>query len=884
MSPGRQILRGLRALFHRSAADRDIDDEVQQYLDEATAAHIARGLPEADARRAARIELGGVASVTEQVRSYGWENLVRSALTDLRYAVRRLRAEPGFTAVTIVTLALGIGGTTAIFSAVNPVLFEPLPYPNPGRIATIWELADDGSQIGGTFGMYRGLSERSHSFESLAVLKPWRPTLTGRDQAERLEGQRVSAAYFHVFGVTPAIGRDFDASDDRRAGPNVVILSDGLWRRRFGADLAILGREITLNDTGYIVIGIMPHGFENVLEPSAEIWGAMQYDMSEGRAWGHHLHTVGRLRPGVTPGAATREISTLARAIVEEQRPETYGKNPRFGAKSLRDDITSGVKGALLAILAGVCLVLVIASVNVTNLLLARGVHRRAEFALRAALGAGKGRLVRQLLTECLLLAALGGAAGIFVAMLGLRMLVALSPPGLPRVDAIAFDSTVFIFALAITTAIGLAVGLIPALHAAGSDPHAALQHGSQRSTGGHARTRRALVVAEVALALVLLVSSGLLLRSLRLLFAVPVGFDASGLLTMQIQTSGRRFAEPETRFRFFEQALEAVRRVPGVTSAGLTSQLPLSGEDDEYGVRFDRNQEGTGPDRPRGDRFSTFRYAVSPGYIEAAGIPLRRGRTLDERDRGDAPPVALINESFAKRRFPGRDPIGRRLQIGPNTSPFYEVVGVVGDVRQLSLALSPPDAVYTTSRQWQFADAAMSLVVRVRGSAASLAPAIREAVQSVDKDQPVVRVATMADLVAASAAQRRFALILFQAFALAALVLAAAGIYGVMTGDVAERTREIGVRAALGATSRNILGLVLGQGLSLTGVGMAIGLAGAAVATKGIGAMLFNVSPLDPITYVAVIGLLAAVSVVACGVPAWRASRVDPASTLRAE
>lgn len=875
----RQFARGLRALTRRSATDQDLADEARDYFEQATAAHIARGLPPDEARRAVRVELGSMASVGEQVRTSGWENAVETALSDLRYAARRLRNAPGFTTITLFTLALGIGGTTAIFSAVNPILFRSLPYPHAGRIAAIVEVGSDGSRNAGTFGMYHGLVERSRSFEVIAVLKRWQPTLTGEDRPERFEGQRVSASYFQVLGVPPFLGRDFQPSDDRVNAPNVAVLSDALWRRRFGGDHAIIGRQIALDGDSYLVVGVMPKSFENVLAPSAELWAPLQYDMSQGRAWGHHLLTVGRLRSGISVAQATPEVNALGRAVLTELRPETYDPNTQFVATSLQDEVTRSVKPALLVILGAVALVLVIACVNMTNLLLARGVLRRGEFALRAAIGAGQGRLIRQLLTESLLLAAIGGVVGMAVATLGVRALVALSPPELPRVDAIRLDGTVFAFGLGITTLIGLAFGLIPAMQAARSDPNLELQRGARRTAGAHRRTRGALVVTEVALALVLLVGSGLLLRSLERLFAVSVGFDSSRLLTMQVQTSGQRFMLDSSRYQFFAQALEAVRQVPGVTAAALTTQTPLSGDRDEYGALFD----ATATQRSQG--YSAFRYAVSPGYVEMMGIPLRRGRLLDEHDKAGTPRVALVSESLAKIRFPGGDVIGQHVRVGgPVDAPHYTIVGVVGDVKQMSLALSQSEAVYTTIPQWHWTDNVMSLVVRARGDAAALAPAIRQAVWSVDKDQPVVRVATMDELLAASAAQRRFALILFEAFALAALVLAAAGIYGVMAGSVAERSPEIGVRSALGASRRDILALVVGQGMKLTGIGITIGVAVAMAATQAIVTMLFNVSRLDVVTYLSVIGLLAAVAAMACGVPAWRAARVDPASTLRSE
>jgi putative ABC transport system permease protein len=787
--------------------------------------------------------------------------------------------------ITVLTLALGIGATTAIFSAVNPILFESLPYPAAGRIMMISEFAPESSRSRVAFHTYRELAERSRSFETITVTKIWQPTLVTAREPERFDGQFVSAGYFRVLGVPPFLGRDFEPSDDRFHGPHVVILSDTLWRRRFGGDAAIIGRQITLDDNSYTVIGVMPSTFENVLVPSAELWTPLQYDAgnisdTQTREWGNHLRMAGRLQPGASIDQASRELKTIARDPVPEfPRPPWASHEQGFLVNSLQDDVTRGVKPALLAVLGAVLLVLVVACVNVTNLLLARGERRRGEFALRAALGAGRTRLIRQLLTESVLLAAMGGVAGMAVAQLGVRALVALSPAELPRVGAISVDGPVFAFGLGMSTLIGLVVGLIPALRASHSEPQSGLQESSRRTSGGHRRTRSALVVVEVALALVLLVSSGLLLRSLERLFAVAPGFDAAHLLTMQVQTYGRRYDDDATCNRFFAQALEAVRNVPGVSAAAFTSQLPLSGDADIYGVEFE-NASNTKDVEP------AFRYGVAPGYFETMGIPLRRGRLFNAQDAAGRPvrPV-LVNESLAKRRYPGQDPIGQRIRFGgsPNR-PWDIIVGVVGDVKQTSLAVSQSDAVYVTTAQWLWADGTQWLVVRTRGDAAALAPAVRQAIWSVDKDQPVVRVATMEGLLAASAAERRFALTLFETFALAALVLAAAGIYGVLSGGVAERTHEIGVRAALGASRGSILAMVVRQGMTLTGLGIAIGLAGAVVASQAIAALLFGISRLDALTYLGVTVLLLGVSAVACWVPARRAAQVDPMVALRYE
>jgi len=813
---------------------------------------------------------------------------MNTVVQDLRYGLRMLAKNAGFTAIAVITLALGIGASTAIFSTVNPILFEPLPYPYAGRIMMIWDIYQ-GSRSDVTFHTYRELAHRSRSFDAIAVLEPWQPTMTGPAEPERLDGQSVSADYFRVLGVAPALGRDFQASDDQFHGPKLAMLSDGLWRRRFLGDRAIVGRQITLDGDLYTVVGVMPRLFENVLAPSTEIWSPMQYDTEhittvDTTEWGHHLRMAGRLRPRVSRDQAKRDLDAIAHTPVPEfPRARWASLKQGFIVDSLQDDVTRGVKPALLAVLGAVMLVLTIACVNVTNLLLGRGVQRRGEFAMRGALGAGRMRMIRQLLTESLLLAGLGGALAMEVADFGVRALAALSPPGLPRVGAIAVNGAVFAFALGITTLVGLAVGLIPALNASRGDLAAGLQLSSQRITRGHQSTRRMLVVAEVALALVLLVSAGLLLRSLERLLTVDPGFDPSHLLTMQVQTSGHQFDElpaaagvgTGARHRFFVQALEAVRRVPGVRAAAFTSLLPLS-DDTQFGVYGTLFEDGGG--------YDVFRYAVSPGYIETMGIPLRRGRLLDEHDVAGTPQALVISESLAKHEFHGQDPIGRRVHIGPTDRPWYTVVGVVGDVRQTSLAESDLDAVYITPGQSWFADEAMSLVVRARGDAATLAPAIRTAVWSVDKDQPIVRVALMDNLVAASAAERRFALILFEVFGVVALVLAAAGIYGVLSANVSERTHEIGIRSALGASCRSILVAVVRQGMTLTAFGVVIGLIGAMAATRALITLLFGVSHLDPITYLGVLALLLGVALLASYVPARRATKIDPMVALRYE
>lgn len=802
---------------------------------------------------------------------------------DLRFGLRMLARNPGFTAVAVLTLALGIGADSAIFSAVNPILVESLPYPQPGRIMMIWDIFD-GARSEVTFHTYREIAERNRSFGELAIFEGWQTTMTGPAEPERIDGLSVSAEYFRVLGVRPALGRDFEPSDNAYHGPKVTILSYGLWQRRFGGDRAIIGRQIVLDGDAYTVIGVMPRAFENVLASVAEIWSPEQYDpahiadVNTGE-WGHHLRMLGRLRPGVSKEEAKSDLDRIAQTPAAEfPRPQWASLKVGFIVDSLQDDIARNVKPALLAVLGAVMLVLMIACVNVTNLLLARGAQRRGEFALRAALGAGRARMIRQLLTESVLLAAFGGTFGLLAAQFGVQALVALSPPDLPRLAAIAIDRNVFLFALAVTTLIGLIVGLVPALQSSRSNLNAVVNEGSRRTTGSHASTRRALVVTEVALALVLLVSAGLLLHSLMRLFAVDRGFKAEDLLTMQIQTSGHQFDDDAARHRFFAQVLDNVRHVPGVQSAALTSLLPLSDDTPfgTYGIDFEKDQKSGG----------VYRYVVTPGYFQTMRIPLRRGRYIDERDVAGAPQSVVLSESLAKQEFGNQNPVGQRVHIGGFRPkwPWYTIVGVVGDVKQASLAASDPDALYIAPEQSWFADEAMSIVVRGRGASAALVRPVQQAIWSVNKDQGIARIATMDRLLAATAAERKFVLALFATFGLVALALAAVGIYGVLSGGVTERTREIGIRLALGAPRGNILSLVLRQGMMLTALGLVLGLCGAAAASKAIGSLLFGISRLDLITYFAMIVLLSAVSAVACWVPARRAMRVDPMVALRYE
>jgi putative ABC transport system permease protein len=882
----RALLLRMAGLWSNGRREQEFAAEIESHLQMQIDDNLRAGMTAEEARREAVLKLGGVEQTKQAYRERSTVPPLESVLHDVRYSLRQWKKNPGFAVTAAAVLALGIGASTAIFSAVNPILFRPLPYPEARRIMMVWESRREGSPLDAAFGTFQGLSERTRSFESLAVMKPWQPAMIGNREPERLEGQQVSSRYFRTLGVAPALGRDFTVADDQYHGPKVIILSDSLWRRAFAAEPAIVGRQITLDDNSYTVIGVMPRAFENVLSATAQIWAPLQYDPAlpvDGREWGHHLQMIGRLRAGVSREQAQNESTTIF-----QQLGQTYAQGydnsggPSRGALvyGLQDDLTRDVRPVLLAILGGVVLVLVIACVNVVNLMLARGAQRRAEFAMRSALGASRRRLLQQLLTESMMLAFVGGALGIVLANVGVQILLALSPPDLPRLHAIRVDGMVLAFAVGITTLVGIIVGLVPALQASHNDPQSGLQSVSRTSTRHQQRTRRVLVIAEVAIALVLLVSAGLLLRSIRKLFAIPPGFDPSHLLTLQVQEYGRAADSDAASARFFEQALQAVRDVPGVESAAFTSQLPLSGEDEGNSLQFESY--------PSEKAIGAFRYEVSPSYFETMHIPLVYGRALSEHDDAKGPGAVLISETLAKRLFPKSDAIGQRVHMGPDLgradAPWHTVVGVVGDVKQWSLALNEGEAFYVTPTQWAWVDSTQSLIVRSHGDPATLAPAIRSAVWSVNKDEVIVRMATMDDLVAKSEAQRHFALVLFEAFALAGLLLAATGIYGVLSGSVTERTREIGVRAALGASPDDILKLVLRQGLKLASIGAAIGLAGALASSRALTTLLYQVSPGDPVTYIEVTAALLAVAVLACWIPARRAAHVDPAITLKAE
>ncbi len=810
---------------------------------------------------------------------------MESLIADLRYASRKLWSGRGATLVAILSIGLGVGVSTAIFGAVDQILISALPYPEPQRVIVLTDRNEDDEPLPVAYGTFLELMQRNRSFEALAVVSRWQPSLTGAGEPARLGGDLVSPEYFAALGVRPSVGRDFTASDDVTGAPLVVIVTAGFAERRFGSAEAVLGRTITLDGESYTVIGVMPEGFENALSPAAEAWAPLRFltgQPFDSREWGRNLRMVGRLSEGVTLEQAQREMLTIGSSPAAEfPRPAHASMQRGLALQSLHASVTSSVRPALLVILGAVLLLLAIACANVMNILLARALARHDELATRAALGAEPGRLVRQLFAENALLTCVGGVLGVGIAVLASRALVALAPADLPRLDAIGLDARVLSFAFATTAVVALVAGLWPALRARAIGSLAAPRAGRRATGHAFATLRKSLVVAQVALATVLLASAGLLLRSVDQLLSVPTGFDAARVVTMQVVVPRGAVNGEAEGLALLERVLEAVRAVPGVAEAALTSLLPLSGSSFERYAVFVESMGGS----PENAGLA-FRYAVTPEWFETMGIPLMRGRLLGTDDRPGAPQAILINESFAARRFAGRDPIGERVRIGPFNQPSMPpgtIVGVVGDVKQASLAEST-DAFYVALGQWAWADPVQSLVVQTTGDPGSFVEPIKQAIWSVNPSLPLERITTMSDLVTSSEAQRSFALTILAAFGLAALLLAGVGVYGVIEGSVTERTREIGVRSALGATPARLAALVVGQGLVLTAIGIVLGALAAAGATQAIASLLFGIEPSDPVTYAGVVVLLLGVAFVACYAPAARAARVDPAITLRAD
>jgi putative ABC transport system permease protein len=810
-----------------------------------------------------------------------------SLLQDIRYGFRMLIHNPGFTAAAVIALALGIGGNSAIFSVVNAVLLKPLGYKDADRLVTInhnypkLDLKASVSAVGYTH--YRKVNS---SFEDMAALTGWPANLTESGEPERLRALRVTPSFFPTLGVGATIGRVFSPDEDQPGREHVVVISDGLWRRRFGSDPGVVGRSIMLNGESYSVIGITPPGFQfgsEIGQPS-ELWSPIAFtpqQLQTSQWTNEYLAVFGRLKPNVTLEKAQAEFDTIAANV----RQETAA-TPKDAAswnllvRSFSEVIVGDIRPALLVLMAAVGLVLLIASANVANLLLARAAARQKEIAIRSALGAGRLRVIRQLLTESLLLAITGGAIGLMLGYWGVKLLVALNRDRIPRAQEISLDGWVVVFTVGISILTGIVFGLVPALQSSRSDLHETLKEGGRSGSGGTRRgLRGALVVAEIALALMLLVGAGLLIKSFIRLQQIAPGFQPQNVLVMQLSLPNLKYRDPAQVDGFYERLLEKVKAIPGVKEASTTTNVPLSGSNSSGSFQIENRPVPPGQMSPWGSR--TW---VGSNYFKAMGIPLIKGRFFDDHDVIDAPGAAIIDETMARKFWADEDPVGKRITFeGSAGQPRWrEIVGVVGHVKQRGLEGESPVQYYVPLRQRPLNS--IFLAVRTSSDTSSLAPSVRGAIRSLDPELPVFNVTSMEQLVSDSMAQRRFSMFLFGIFAAVALVLASVGLSGVMAYSVTQRTHEIGIRMALGASRGQVLRLVVGQGMLLSAVGLGLGIVAALGATRLMAKLLFGVGATDPSTFVIIALLLAVVALVASYLPARLATKVDPMNALRYE
>lgn len=798
---------------------------------------------------------------------------------DIRYGFRTLLKKPGFAAITVLTLALGIGINSAIFSVVNAVLLRPLPFAEADRLVYVEGLDFRDNTKGGSISPpdFLDYREQTHSFERFAAFQPLSFTLTGEGEPERVTSARVSAGFFETLGVQPvAGGRTFHADEEQDGRNGVVVVSYGLWQSRFGSDPKLVGKTLALNGQNATIIGIMPPNFQFPRE--AQLWTPIAFKtppMSLRRS--HFLQAVGRLKNGVTLEQAQAEVNNIAHGL-EKQYPES---NTHFGLglTLLPERLVGQMRLTLLVLLGAVGLVLLIACANVANLSLARGVSRHREIAIRSALGASRVRVVRQLLTESVLLALGGGGLGLLLAVWSVDLIVAFSPENLPRIKEVTIDWRVLLFTLFVSLLTGIIFGLFPALSTSKSNLTETLKEGSRGTMGAKGQRLRALlVVSEVALSLMLLVGAGLLIKSFLRLTHVDPGFTVTNVLTMQLSLTRAKYPEPQQTAAFFQSLVSRIESLPGVQAAGTVTELPLSGQDNYTFFTI----EGKPPVAFGSLENDASIRVVSPNYFRAIGIPLLKGRFFTDRDSINAPKAIVVSESFARRFLPNEDPIGKRLTIDFGQPWTGEITGVVGSIHHSSLAQEPTGEMYVNHAQTP--KPMTNLVVRAAGDPSKLTAAIRSEVQALDKDLPIYNVKTMEQRVSESAAQPRFRTLLLGLFACVALLLASVGIYGVISYSVTQRTHEIGIRLALGAQASDVLRLVVKQGMVLALIGIVIGLVAAFAVTRVMVSLLYGVTATDPVTFVGVSLLLAGVALVACLVPARRATKVDPMIALRYE
>ncbi|MBA3270912.1 MAG: ABC transporter permease [Acidobacteria bacterium] len=830
-----------------------------------------------------RLWLGTIADIFRTAPAEHWDVLRR----DLAYTMRMLARDPALTLVATLTLALGIGANTAIFSVVNGVLFAPLPYPEAERLALVQE--DEPDQDPGTTGYFsfEALRAENTSFHSIAAYAGWSAILAGDGKdAERVVGARVTWEYFRTLGLAPAIGRDFEPSEDHPERRRIALISDALWRRRFDADATVLGRPVTINQVVYTIAGVMPARLTELVTtrefPEAELWTPLGYaaQLPQACRTCRHIHVVGRLRNGTSVEQAEADLTRIYQSL-SGRFPTDYSQ-PRAVVTPIRDDFLGPIKSALFLLWGAVGLLLLMACANIANLLLIRASEREEEIAIRRALGVSPARMLRQLMTEAIVLAAIGGAAGALLAWWGTAVLTANGPAAIPRLNEVTVNARVLGYAVLISLATGVLFGMAPArmLIARRDVENVA----GRRTTAGPGawRYRAALITVNVTLSTLLLIGSGLLVRSFLRLLTVDAGFNAGGALTLQMDLSGQAYADMPGITRFYDDLTSRLRALPGVTNVSAATQLPLTDNRDRAGITIDGRPSNNPAAAPDADR-----YTVRPGYFETMRIPLLGGRLLDERDGTGAPPVAVVGEKMAADLWPGEEVIGRRIRVAGGTdNPMRTIVGVVGDVRHYGLHLPATLQVYVPHAQAHYPEPALAIVVRLAAGfdPLSVALAVRDHVRAIDPLQPVTKMQTYDSIVAESMATRRFTLVLLAAFAATALILAVVGLFGALSYLVSQRQREIGVRVALGAAAGDISRLVVNQGMRPAVFGLVTGLLLSLAAGRVVESMLYGTSPRDLTTFAVVFVIIGGSALVACVIPARKAAQVDPAVTLRAQ
>ena len=812
---------------------------------------------------------------------------MNNLFNEFRYAFRSLLKRPGFTAIAVTTLALGIGANTAMFSVINAVLLRPLPYQQPERLVTIWEESPGRGmyQLPVSFANLSDWREQNHTFEQISAYTFTNLNLTGAGEPARLSAIRATANLFQLIGAVPMLGRQFLPEEDKDGTNRVVILGHAAWQNRFGTDKGIIGRSIRLNNEGYTVVGVMPSGFEfpvgfgyqgKVLNESIDVYVPLAPTADETRRGNYSFFALGRLKPGATIGQARADMTPIESRLEQEYPDGNTGIG--ISLVPTAEQTVKEIRPALLVLFGAVAFLLLIACANIANLLLARAASRQKELAIRTALGATRTAVVRLLMIETLILSLAGGCLGLLIAFWGTEALLKLTPDNIPRLNEIGIDARVFGFTLAVSVVTGLLFGLLPAIQASKPDPNGALKEGSRGLLGSGAakRTRSALVTVEVALALVLLIGAGLMIKSFLRLQQMNLGFNPDHVLAVDLTLSENRYPDGPQQIAFFQRAVEGIQTLPGVQSAAATTGLPLTVSLNGSDFRI----EGR-PEPEAGQEMIINTRSVSPRYFQTLGIPVIKGREFSERDRADAPLSAIINNDLARLYFPNEDPLGKRITFTDGES-WMSIVGVVGDVKQLGLDSNAEPEVYFP--HLQVPAPSMSLIIRTASDPLSVAAAVKNQIQTIDKDLPIDDAKTMQQLLAESVSGRRFNMLLLTVFAMVSLLLAIVGIYGVMSYAVTQRTQEIGIRMALGAKAGDVLTMVVKNGMSLALIGVGIGLAGSFALTRLLSSLLFQVAPTDAVTFTVVSICLVVAALLACYIPARRATKVDPLVALRSE